>query len=208
MQLDDESRGFSIRSTAAADMRMGDGCEADALSLIDSRTESDLADLIFTYGEERRSRRIARALKQARASGRLTSCEQLAAVVRQVVPGRSRRHPAIRTFQALRIAVNDELGQLARLLGVLPRLLLPGGTAVVISFHSLEDRAVKQAFRAHLDAGSYSAVARRVVEASEDEQRANPRAGSAKLRWAIAAGPTPSSSSSSSSRDAQSGTHP
>jgi len=192
MQLDDEGRGFSLRSAAPIDMRMGDGCSEDALGLIDRLSEDELAYVIFTYGEERLSRRIARGLKFDRAQGRLTSGEELAAAVRRMVPGHQPRHPALRTFQALRIAVNDELGQLTRLLDLLPYLLEPGGVAVVISFHSLEDRAVKQSFRAQSQAGAYGEVARRVIEAQPAECALNPRAASAKLRWAIAASrPTP-----------------
>jgi 16S rRNA (cytosine1402-N4)-methyltransferase len=184
MQLDDESRGFSLRSASPADMRMGDGCGENALGLIDRLDELELADVIYRYGEERLSRRIARALKRARAAGNCATGVELAAVVRRAVPGHAPRHPAVRTFQALRIAVNDELGQLDRLLARLPRLLRPAGRAVVISFHSLEDRAVKQAFRAQLAAGAFAAVSRRVITAGDDEIQANPRAASAKLRWA------------------------
>jgi 16S rRNA (cytosine1402-N4)-methyltransferase len=191
MQLDDEARGFSIRSGARADMRMGEGCAEDALALIDRLGENELADLIFGYGEERLSRRIARALKRARAEGRIETAAELAAEIRRAVPGHAARHPALRTFQALRIAVNDELGQLDRLLRALPDLLAPGGRAVVISFHSLEDRAVKQAFRAHHAGGRFAEVARRVTEAGDDELATNPRSSSAKLRWAVAPG-TPS----------------
>ncbi len=185
MQLDDESRGFSIRSGTRADMRMGDDAGEDAMQLIDRLSEHELADLIFTYGEERLSRRIARALKLARAAGRCETGIELAAVVRAVVPGRHDRHPAMRTFQALRIAVNDELGELERLLQALPDLLVPGGRAVIISFHSLEDRPVKQALRAHVDDGRLSDASRKVTVASTDESTSNPRSASAKLRWAV-----------------------
>ncbi len=184
MQIDDDARGFSIRSGVRADMRMGDGCPEDAMALIDRLTDDDLANVIFAYGEERLSRRIARALKLARASGGCETAEDVAAVVRSVVPGHSRRHPAMRTFQALRIAVNDEIGQLERLLVVLPDLLTDGGRAVVISFHSLEDRAVKQSFRAHHAAGRFSDLGRRVTIAGPVESSANPRSAPAKLRWA------------------------
>lgn len=187
LQLDDVARGFSLRSTERLDMRMGEGAALDALALIDSLPEDALADVIYTFGEERLSRRIARALKTARAQGRLESGAELADAVRRVVPGHARRHPALRTFQALRIAVNDELGELARLLPTLPQLLRAGGIAVIISFHSLEDRAVKQAFRAGLADGVYARVAKRVIEASDAEVAANPRARPAKLRWAVRA---------------------
>lgn len=185
MQIDDAGRGFSLRDDAPADMRMGDGCPDDALGLIDRLDENDLADVIFRYGEERLSRRIARGLKRARAAGTV-SASGLAEVVRKCVPGHHPRHPAQRTFQALRIAVNDEIGQLDSLLAGLPRLVAPGGRAVVISFHSLEDRQVKVAFRAQAAAGSWAEISRRVVTASEAENTANPRSHSAKLRWAAA----------------------
>jgi 16S rRNA (cytosine1402-N4)-methyltransferase len=184
LQLDDGERGFSLRAKTAADMRMDRAHGETALELIDRLSESELADVIYRYGEERMSRRIARALKAARASG-AASGEELAAVIRQVVPGHHPRHPASRTFQALRIAVNDELGQLERLLAVLPDLLTPVGRAAIISFHSLEDRLVKQALRAHKAAGRLGRIANRVVVATQSELDANPRAASAKLRWAL-----------------------
>jgi 16S rRNA (cytosine1402-N4)-methyltransferase len=184
LQLDDAGRGFSFRADARADMRMGDGCPEDAVGLIDRLDETELADVIYRYGEERLSRVIARALKWARAEGQ-TSAADLAAAIRRVVRGHTQSHPAVRTFQALRIAVNDELGQLDRLLAALPAVLAPGGRAAVITFHSLEDRAVKLALRAHVAAGHLTDAAKRVVVPGEAEVAANPRAGSAKLRWAV-----------------------
>ena len=186
LQLDDEGRGFSLRSESSADMRMGDGCPESALDLIDRLDAEELADVLYQLGEERLSRRIARFIKQARAEGRLTSGVELAAAVRRAVPGHQQRHPAMRTFQALRIAVNDELGQLDRLLAALPALCAPGGRAVIISFQSLEDRRVKEAFRDGRKAGTWADAARHVVVASEAEQAANPRSAPAKLRWALA----------------------
>jgi 16S rRNA (cytosine1402-N4)-methyltransferase len=183
LQLDDGERGFSMRSPVLADMRMDRASGETAIELIDRLDENALADVIYKYGEERLSRRIARALKIARSEGVATG-EELAAVVRKAVPGHHPRHPAARTFQALRIAVNDELGQLERLLALLPELLTPVGRAVIISFHSLEDRLVKQALRAHREAGRLGAVANRVMTATDAELAANPRAGAAKLRWA------------------------
>lgn len=183
MQIDDGDRGFSLRDDTRADMRMGDGCAVDAIGLIDQLGESDLADIIYRYGEERLSRRIASALKRARAKG-IESAAGLAEAIRGCVPGHQPRHPALRTFQALRIAVNDELAELERLLAVLPRLAAPGGCVVVISFHSLEDRQVKLAFKAQQLRGRWSEIARRPVIASDDEIATNPRAHSAKLRWA------------------------
>ena len=186
LQLDDEGRGFSLRSESSADMRMGDGCPESALDLIDRLDAEELADVLYQLGEERLSRRIARFIKQARAEGRLTSGVELAAAVRRAVPGHQQRHPAMRTFQALRIAVNDELGQLDRLLAALPTLCAPGGRAAIISFQSLEDRRVKESFRDGRKAGTWADAARHVVVASEAEQAANPRSAPAKLRWALA----------------------
>jgi len=184
MQLDDAARGFSFRAETRADMRMGDGCPEDAVGLIDRLDEAELADVIYTYGEERLSRVIARALKAARAEN-LSSAADLAAAIRKAVRGHTVSHPAVRTFQALRIAVNDELGQLDRLLKALPNILAPGGRAALISFHSLEDRAIKVALRAHVQHQRLSDAARRVIIPTDAELAANPRSGSAKLRWAL-----------------------
>ncbi len=188
LQLDRADRGFSWRAETAPDMRMGDDCPETALELIARIDEGELADILYQYGEERLSRRVARAIKRALAEGRLATSAQLADVVRAAVPGHHQRHPALRTFQALRIAVNDELGQLERLLAVLPALTAPGGRVAVISFHSLEDRLVKRSFRAGLQDGTWADVARRVVIADDAETAVNPRATPAKLRWARRAG--------------------
>lgn len=195
LQLDRTERGFSWRSDdVAPDMRMGDGCPESALELMHRLDEAELADVIFRYGEERLSRRVAKAIKKVIEAGALKTNADLAETVRAAIPGHHPRHPAMRTFQALRIAVNDELGQLERLLVALPKLVEPGGRVAVISFHSLEDRAVKQSLRAGLQDGTWDDVARKVVTASDDELTANPRSGPAKLRWAVRAlhAPTPS----------------
>ena len=191
LQLDDEARGFAWRADVPADMRMGDGCPETALDLIDRLDADELADILYHYGEERLSRRVARFIKQSRAEGRCTTNAELAETVRRAVPGHHQRHPALRTFQALRIAVNDELGQLDRLLAALPRLCAPGGRAVVISFHSLEDRRVKESFRDGRKSGLWDDAARHVIIATEEEQAANPRSTPAKLRWALAPASTP-----------------
>ena len=191
VQLDDQQRGFGIHAEVAPDMRMGEGCPETALDLIDRLNEEDLANIIFQYGEERLSRRIARAIKQGRRAGTLATSVDLAAAVRSAVPGHHPRHPAMRTFQALRIAVNDELGEINRLLGHLPALLTTGGTAVVISFHSLEDRLVKESFRTLRQSGVYADAARKVGIASDAELAVNPRSHSAKLRWATRANAIP-----------------
>ncbi|MCX8039022.1 MAG: 16S rRNA (cytosine(1402)-N(4))-methyltransferase RsmH [Planctomycetota bacterium] len=183
MQLDEPGRGFSLHDEHPLDMRMGDGCVRDALAVIDGSDEAALVQLLRTYGEERQARRVARALKRARAHG-IASAAGLAAAIRAAIPGRHRRHPALRAFQALRIAVNDELGELERLLGALPALLAAGGCAVIIAFHSLEDRLVKRAFREQLARGLWREIARTPLRPTPAEIAANSRAHSAKLRWA------------------------
>jgi 16S rRNA (cytosine1402-N4)-methyltransferase len=148
-------------------------------------SERDLADLFWHYGEERFSRRIARTIVATRGRTPLETTDQLADLVRRCVPRprgrRSAIDPATRVFQALRIAVNDELGALDRLLAALPGCLLPGGRAVIISFHSLEDRRVKHAFR---DKSQWQVLTRKPVQAGDEEVANNPRARSAKLRAA------------------------
>ena len=198
LQLDRPERGFSWRSDdVAPDMRMGDGCPESALELMERLSDEELADIIFRYGEERLSRRVAKAIKKTLAAGALKTNADLADVVRAAIPGHHPRHPAMRTFQALRIAVNDELGQLERLLKALPMLVEPGGRVAIISFHSLEDRVVKQSLRSGLQDGIWEDVARKVITASEAEQTANPRSSPAKLRWAVRAHPAPESVSGS-----------
>ena len=183
MQLDEDERGFGIRSEADADMRMGDEASADALSFIDATPEVELADIIRAYGEERMAGRVARVLKEARAVGKRSAVD-LAAAVRAVISGRQGRHPALRTFQALRIAVNGELDQLQKLLAQLPNLLAENGRAVLISFHSLEDRLVKNSFRDLRREGIYTTASKKVITANDGELSENRRAAAAKLRWA------------------------
>jgi 16S rRNA (cytosine1402-N4)-methyltransferase len=183
-QLDDAARGLSFQESGPLDMRMDPSRGETAADLLRRLPERDLADLIYQYGEERFSRRIARRIVEARQREPLTTTEQLAELVRRCVPrakGRPGLDPATRTFQALRIAVNDELGALERLLAQLPDCVKPGGRAVLISFHSLEDRRVKQAFR---DKAVWDVLTKKPVQAGDDEVRANPRARSAKLRAA------------------------
>lgn len=183
-QLDDPNRGLSFQYDAPLDMRMDPTRGETAADLVRRLPERDLADLIYQFGEERFSRRIARRLVEARQTVPVTTTGQLAEIVRRCVP-RGKGHgidPATRTFQALRIAVNDELGALDRLLAQLRECVKPGGRAVVISFHSLEDRRVKQAFR---DRDVWQVLTKKPVTAGPDEERANPRSRSAKLRAAI-----------------------
>ncbi len=182
-QLDDAARGMSFRAEGPLDMRMGDDVDATAWQLVRDLRESELADVIYEYGEERASRPIARAIKRAIERGEMETTLHLAAAVHRVLgPARyGRIDPATRTFQALRIAVNDELGELDRLLAALPDVLTDGGVAAVISFHSLEDRRVKHALR---DSDALEALTKKPIEASETESQENPRARSAKLRVA------------------------
>jgi 16S rRNA (cytosine1402-N4)-methyltransferase len=184
-QMDAAERGFSFQQEGPLDMRMDRTEGEPASDLLRRLNERDLADLIYQYGEERFSRRIARKIVEVRRRTPLTTTEQLAQLVRSCVPRpRNRRHPidpATRVFQALRIAVNDELGALDRLLAALPDCVRPGGRAAIISFHSLEDRRVKQAFR---DRPVWEVLTAKPIQATEEEVRGNPRARSAKLRAA------------------------
>jgi 16S rRNA (cytosine1402-N4)-methyltransferase len=190
-QLDTPERGFSFMADAPLDMRMDPTSGQTAADLVDELPESELADLIYRYGEERGSRRIARAIVAARRSGRIATTGALAEIVARAVGGRHGKiHPATRTFQALRIAVNRELESLEAALPQSVSLLAPGGRLAVIAFHSLEDRIVKQFFRA--ESGYAGAVGpsrlhiltKKPIEAQAAEARANPRARSAKLRIA------------------------
>ena len=184
-QLDVAARGFSFRGDGPPDMRMNPEAGETAAELIDRLEENELADLIYAYGEERLSRRIARRLVAERPwSGSGRSSGDLAYVIAGCFPPPARRgrlHPATRTFQALRIAVNDELGQLDRLLQRAPDWLVPGGILAIISFHSLEDRRVKTAFLAD---ERLERVTRKPLVADGAEAEANPRSRSAKLRVA------------------------
>lgn len=184
-QMEAVERGLSFQQSGPLDMRLDPAEGETAADLLNRLSERDLANLIYEYGEERFSRRIARRIVEARQQAPLETTEQLAELVRRCVPrskGRHRIDPATRTFQALRIAVNDELGALDRLLEALPRCVRPGGRVALISFHSLEDRRVKQTFR---NCAVWQELTRKPVQASEDEVQANPRARSAKLRAAI-----------------------
>jgi len=188
-QLEAAGRGFSFTQSGPLDMRMNPQEGEPASALLRRLNERELADLIYRYGEERFSRRIARRIVEERRRTPLETTEQLAELVRRCVPRPSRRperrrppiDPATRTFQALRIAVNEEMATLERFLRVLPGCVRPGGTAVIISFHSLEDRQVKQAFR---NEEIWEVQRRKPVQPSEAEIEQNPRARSAKLRAA------------------------
>jgi 16S rRNA (cytosine1402-N4)-methyltransferase len=180
-QFDTPERGFSLQSDGPLDMRMDQAQSLTAADIVNHYDERSLANLIYQYGEERRSRRIAKAILRARP---LRGTKHLAEVVTRAVPHapRQRIHPATRTFQAIRIAVNDELGELEKLLEQGPLALLPGGRMVVVSFHSLEDRLVKQAWRRWAARDVVTVLTRRVVRPEEEEILENPPSRSARLR--------------------------
>jgi 16S rRNA (cytosine1402-N4)-methyltransferase len=183
-QLADAERGFSFSGSGELDLRFDATQGEPAWRLLERASEQQIADWIYQHGEERYSRRIARAIVERRRGNPLRTAEELAELVRRVVPrtpGPQRIDPATRTFQALRIAVNDELGELERALGRLPDCLRPGGRLAIISFHSLEDRLVKNAFR---DDARLRALTKKPLVASDEEVASNPRARSAKLRVA------------------------
>ncbi|HTV08789.1 MAG TPA: 16S rRNA (cytosine(1402)-N(4))-methyltransferase RsmH [Candidatus Aquilonibacter sp.] len=187
LQFDEAHRGFSFRADGPLDMRMDPRSELTAEQVVNQADEEELANLIYEFGEERRSRRIARAIVRARP---ITTTADLARVVSAVAPpikserGRSPIHPATRTFQALRIRVNDELQEIQSLLKSAGSLLKPGGRLVLISFHSLEDRLVKDALRDGAKAGQYELLTKKPIVATEEESLRNPRSRSAKLRAA------------------------
>jgi 16S rRNA (cytosine1402-N4)-methyltransferase len=178
-QLTDGGRGFSLMADGPLDMRMGRDTPGTAADIVNFESEKELADLIFRLGEERRSRRIARALVRARP---IQTTGQLAKLIEEVVPRTEKIHPATRTFMALRLAVNRELEELDALLESIPRLVKPGGRAVIVTFMSLEDRKVKQSFQALAKAGRAQILTRHVVRPAEEEIRNNPSSRSAKLR--------------------------
>ena len=185
MQLGAEGRGFSFQRDEPLDMRMDRSAGAPLSTLLGEVAEEDHANLIFEYGEERYSRRIARAIVRAREGGPIATTGQLAQIVRRALPGRGyqRIDPATRTFQALRIWVNRELEGLDAFLRAAARRLLAGARLAVIAFHSLEDRIVKHTFRALAQSETAVRVlTKRPLEAGEDEVARNPRARSAKLR--------------------------
>ncbi|MBL6945620.1 MAG: 16S rRNA (cytosine(1402)-N(4))-methyltransferase RsmH [Rhodospirillales bacterium] len=201
MQIDDASRGFSFRGDGPLDMRM-DKAGTSAADIVNGFPEKELADIIFKYGEERASRRIARAIVDARTEAPIATTGRLASLIRRVLPrARDGIDPATRTFQALRIFVNEELAELDRGLAAAESLLKAGGRLAVVSFHSLEDRVVKAFLRGrsggdargsrHLPetdttgpAPTFKLVSRRPFKPSDDECRLNPRARSARLRAA------------------------
>jgi 16S rRNA (cytosine1402-N4)-methyltransferase len=178
MQLNDPARGFSFQSEGALDMRFNPDDAVTAADLVNTLSEKDLADLIFQFGEDHASRRIARAIVAARP---VSTTVQLAGVIERAIGRHGRMHPATRTFQALRIEVNRELEMLEEVLPQIGEVLAPGGRIVIITFHSLEDRIVKNFFR---DCQDLRVLTKHPVRPARDEQLSNPRSRSSKLRAA------------------------
>jgi 16S rRNA (cytosine1402-N4)-methyltransferase len=178
-QLTVGARGFSLMADGPLDMRMSTAEERTAAGIVNFESEQELARLIFTLGEERRSRKIARAIVRGRP---VTTTGQLAKLIERAVPRTGKLHPATRTFMALRIAVNRELEELDALLDGIPQAMAPGGRVVIIAFMSLEDRRVKRSFQALAQEGRARVLTRHVLRPSEREIRENPPSRSAKLR--------------------------
>jgi 16S rRNA (cytosine1402-N4)-methyltransferase len=186
-QVDDPARGFSYRVDGPLDMRMDpEEGGLSAAEWIRSAPEQEIADVIYRYGEERASRRIAKAIVQARGRGPIRTTGELAEIIARAAPrGPRRLHPARRAFQGIRIHINSELEQLDRFLTALPELLAPGGRCAIISYHSLEDRRVKNAFRAGVAGGVFRALTRKALRPTGEEVAANPRSRSARLRGVV-----------------------
>jgi 16S rRNA (cytosine1402-N4)-methyltransferase len=178
-QLTEPERGFSLMADGPLDMRQDRSQQLTADELVNFTPEKELADLIYRFGEERRSRRISRAIVRARP---IHSTQRLSRVIEVAVPRTSKIHPATQTFQALRMAVNDEQGELDQLLAAAPGLVKSGGRMVVLSFMSLEDRKVKQCFQTLARAGRAAILTKHVVRPSPEETTNNPPSRSAKLR--------------------------
>ncbi|WP_058189906.1 16S rRNA (cytosine(1402)-N(4))-methyltransferase RsmH [Terracidiphilus gabretensis] len=185
MQLNEAPRGFSFMADGPLDMRMDTRSGLTAEQVVNEENEGELANLIYEYGEERRSRRIARAIVRGRP---VTTTAQLARIVAQAAPAmkqdRFKIHPATRTFQAIRIVVNRELDEIRDLMEAAPRLLKPSGRIALISFHSLEDRIVKDSLRDGAQKEIWNLLTKKPATASEEETERNPRSRSAKLRAA------------------------
>jgi 16S rRNA (cytosine1402-N4)-methyltransferase len=184
LQFGDPARGFMFQAEGPLDMRMDPQGERTADQVVNHMREEDLANVIYEFGEERRSRRIARAIVRARPIRNTAHLAQVISAALRPMKHGERIHPATRTFQAIRIFVNRELDDLKALLEAAPGILKPGGRLVVISFHSLEDRIVKDAMRDGAKAGLYSVLTKKPLEASQEEIDRNPRSRSAKLRAA------------------------
>ena len=181
LQFDQAGRGFSFQADGPVDMRMDTRTGPTAGQVVNEMSERELANLIYEYGEERRSRTVARAIVRGRP---VISTAQLARIVASAVPPMKHIHPATRTFQALRIFVNHELDEIRALFEAAPKLLEPSARLVIISFHSLEDRIAKDSFREGARQGIWNVLTKKPATASEDETERNPRSRSAKLRAA------------------------
>jgi 16S rRNA (cytosine1402-N4)-methyltransferase len=178
-QLTEPERGFSMMAEGPLDMRMDRSQGSTASEIVNFTSEKELADLIYRFGEERRSRKISRAIVRARP---IHTTAHLARVIEQAVPRTSKLHPATQTFMALRMAVNDEQGELDRLLEIAPDLVKSGGRMVILTFMSLEDRKVKQSLQALARAGRAVTLTKHVIRPALEETRDNPPSRSAKLR--------------------------
>ena len=184
LHLDRSERGFTFKADAPLDMRMSQEITLTAAILVAKLSEEELADIFYHYGEERQARRIARFVVEARVKEPIETTAQLAALVSRAVPGKyhpKKIHVATKVFQALRIAVNREFENITKLIGTAPQVLAEGATMCMISFHSIEDRIVKQAF---VKNDAYQVITKKPVQASQEEIASNPRARSAKMRVA------------------------
>lgn len=184
LQLDSPERGFSFRDDAPLDMRMGSSLQVTAAQLVNSLKKDELADIFYNYGEERQARRIAKFIVEARLEGPIKSTRELAEIVRRSIPAKyhpKKIHVATKVFQALRIAVNREFDNLVKLLTDTPELLVPGARVCIITFHSLEDRIVKQAF---INNTALRVLTKKPIQSTAAEMKMNPRSRSAKLRVA------------------------
>ncbi len=184
MQLKSERRGFSFQTDGPLDMRMDLSQELTARKIVNSYPEKDLANVIYEYGEERFSRRIAKAIVNRRRQDRIETCKELATIVEGAVKGRGKIHPATRTFQALRIEVNRELDELSAGISSGAEMLGTGGRLCVLAYHSLEDRIVKHAFKKLAKEGIFRIITKKPLVPERDETRSNPSSRSAKMRVA------------------------
>ncbi len=188
VHVDDATRGFSFMHDGPLDMRYDTTQALTAAFIVNSWSRDDIATILRAYGEELQAKEIARTIFDARQKEHITTTGQLAALITSIIPRRGKIHPATRTFQALRIAVNDELGELERGLIAITERLKPGGRFAIITFHSLEDRIVKQFFK---DDPHFTPLTKKPIVASDEEIRTNPRSRSAKLRIATRQPTTP-----------------
>ncbi|MDR0953309.1 MAG: 16S rRNA (cytosine(1402)-N(4))-methyltransferase RsmH [Elusimicrobiota bacterium] len=181
-QLDDGARGFSFLNDGPLDMRFDNAKGITADDIVNAWPVSKIEEILLKYGEERAASKIALAIFQARANGRIESTFQLAKIIESVLPRQGKTHPATKTFQALRIAVNDELNTVEAAPKILPNIILAGGRAAFLTFHSTEDRIIKYGLKELTQSGNWQLVNKKVIEPTFEEIKQNPRARSAKLR--------------------------